>query len=1150
MRIVFIGVLIVFSLFTTCCRADILSSNHYSLQCSNAFSHGEPPVSYNYALLYEIKNLTDKFCYKPNSYKQTFWLLGDLFVNSDSDRMPDWWELYFNTDIYQNNENEDSDNDTLTDISEYLLSTNPGSSDSDFDSIPDLWEYLNLTNPVFNDASADYDNDGLDNLGEYLNNTNPLCVDTDGDGLSDGDEVSGGSNPNVAGQTIELSRQSAHYGISGEHSFSSVTNLSIHSDNISSVTSPQSNYESNHFELKFWIGTPLFVNSDTDRMPDWWELFYGTNPLVDDGSMDADNDGVPNVTEFIIGSNPNSIDSDSDLMPDYWEFLNGTNPIFFDAILDYDNDGLNNLPEYMYNTDPFNADTDGDGESDYDEIVAAGNPLVADETYDVYRESAHFSILSESISNIELSYSISNDNISQDSSMHMSQNTESSHFQLNLWLDDLFENSDTDRMPDWWELFYSTNHLINDGSQDPDNDTLSNETEYLLSINPNSTDSDNDLMTDIWEVSYGTNPALFDSILDYDNDGLNNLTEFIYQIDPLSADTDGDGEFDYYELLHGNNPNLADNTFDVYRETSRYALISESFSGALMFSMSHHFDNIAENQSIIVNNQTLSSKYEFKPWFFNALFLNSDTDIMPDWWELFYSANHLINDGIIDSDNDSLSYELEYKLGSNPNSGDTDNDLLIDLWEFLNQTNINLHDSALDYDNDGLTNLDESLNGTDPLNPDTDGDGVSDYDEVLSLTDPLSADYNFGLVRESDHYLIIPETVSALTDNFVKSNHFDSFSVSYKYDFSVYTASNDYSFYPWYKDTVNINTDTDRMPDWWELLYSTNIYQNNEDEDTDNDGLTALTEYIINTSPNSSDTDNDGIPDLWEFSNGTDPATNDADLDYDNDGLTNIQEFSEGTDPLNSDCDGDGIPDGQEINDNTDPNQANSNFDIVRQSSHYSINIETSNSFGSLSYSNFYDSLYSAMIIHVSGWLESVKTHVELGVLWILSNDIDGDKIPDVWEAASGTNPFVFDSDADPDGDGLTNIIEYEIGTKPLLKDTDGDGQDDYFENEAGTDPTDADSMFICIITFNPVSGITLSWHARADKYYKIMVKDSLEDDFKLHTQNIQPVSTGLYNFTDNGVDNNTDGDFMDENDILPPADENIKQRFYKIVIE
>jgi hypothetical protein len=48
------------------------------------------------------------------------------------------------------------------------------------------------------------------------------------------------------------------------------------------------------------------------------------------------------------------------------------------------------------------------------------------------------------------------------------------------------------------------------------------------------------------------------------------------------------------------------------------------------------------------------------------------------------------------------------------------------------------------------------------------------------------------------------------------------------------------------------------------------------------------------------------------------------------------------------------------------------------------------------------------------------------------SVDSDGDGLPDWWEIAYGTNPFVADAELDPDHDGFTNKQEYAAGTKPL----------------------------------------------------------------------------------------------------------------------
>ena len=82
--------------------------------------------------------------------------------------------------------------------------------DSDSDGMPDWWEIkysLNPQSPSY--ADGDPDGDALANVEEYQHWTSPLAADTDQDGFLDGEEVEIGSDPlNAAdgGQMLEDAR--------------------------------------------------------------------------------------------------------------------------------------------------------------------------------------------------------------------------------------------------------------------------------------------------------------------------------------------------------------------------------------------------------------------------------------------------------------------------------------------------------------------------------------------------------------------------------------------------------------------------------------------------------------------------------------------------------------------------------------------------------------------------------------------------------------------------------------------------------------------------------------------------------------------------------------------------------------------------------
>jgi hypothetical protein len=91
-------------------------------------------------------------------------------------------------------------------------------------------------------------------------------------------------------------------------------------------------------------------------------------------SLDQDADGLFDYREDDIGTDPYDADSDTDSMPDGWEVEHSLNPVSDDALLDFDEDGFCNLREYLSFTFPgdpqdippiiadfnFDEDTDGD----------------------------------------------------------------------------------------------------------------------------------------------------------------------------------------------------------------------------------------------------------------------------------------------------------------------------------------------------------------------------------------------------------------------------------------------------------------------------------------------------------------------------------------------------------------------------------------------------------------------------------------------------------------------------------------------------------------------------------------------------------------------------------------------------------------------
>lgn len=116
-------------------------------------------------------------------------------------------------------------------------------------------------------------------------------------------------------------------------------------------------------------------DDDRDGMPNFWEQRNGFDKDdAGDAVLDADGDGLDNLGEFAMGSDPRDADTDDDGLDDGAEILAGASLFMPDT----DGDGLSDGFEVDANpssTSPILADSDGDNASDPVELMVGSNPL-------------------------------------------------------------------------------------------------------------------------------------------------------------------------------------------------------------------------------------------------------------------------------------------------------------------------------------------------------------------------------------------------------------------------------------------------------------------------------------------------------------------------------------------------------------------------------------------------------------------------------------------------------------------------------------------------------------------------------------------------------------------------------------------------------
>ncbi len=881
-------------------------------------------------------------------------------ADTDFDGMSDGWEVAHGLNPLDNGESED----LLSDPSQ-AEDTDDANIENETDSWPDPEQGPN----------GDPDNDGLTNQQEQELGTDPQRSDTDNDGLNDLWESMYTQTVQTPGGDVTLFNP-----LNGN--WDCLLLDQAMEDTLSTF------YDSADGALPSWddlanaMGShscDMVLDTDEDGLPNFQEELYGTNPTARDSDMDLLDDIVEigNLTATLntgVGENcnvalldpivrespfagfdtswflmdmdgdgflngPSDWDTDGDGMPDGFEFCysnvndhpqNDANMVLnpanaSDGYGDWDEDGLNNFEEYQVAnlfgstnfTSPWRLDTDLDGmpdgwestnglhprdgangnlDPDHDGWDVDGDGGVYYSTLDSTTIVVGIDVLKDSW--VEANATVARGQITlaggQKQTIAMLAPVSGYVYQIDVSVGQAVES----RLFQWMEIVEPEEqftNLMEYNARDRDGDGIIDG----RSTDPLNSDTDGDGLLDGievmgWEILVVNNgvvktwvtsdPGLFDT----DADGLSDYDEFANVCasgsNASNPDTDGDGELDQVEAQTG-----------------------YSWEGVAYFTSPCMFDT--DNDGLEDGEEVIAGKDNFL-----THANNSDTD----------------NDSLIDG-NEVLFVPRPFQNPTNPLQNDTDSDGMLDGWEMQVQSaeeNTNSHSlwvATSSWDRPGCASSQTN-------------------DCTMEAGGYVWLNNLGGFVNEKKYSL----SEMNLTGFVVPLNNFCNCNGRWALDPSLDSLKDDTfdvdnDSLPngaeapdkWNTNPVDDDTDSDNLPDGWEVYYSGLALANGL---VDNGSLNAYGARGV-MDPSMPDSDLDGIMDgeedpdddglnrtglIKKYCSGyndtsnsdcnIDPDTPDGKKFYDNlENYTNLEEKENGTNPITNDTDSDGWNDGPEV---------------------------------------------------------------------------------------------------------------------------------------------------------------------------------------------------------------------------------------------